>query len=429
MRRTVLLAVLLAASTAAFAEDGMGPQRLGIYARLVATDPGGSSVMVERADGALWVFRVDAAAMGELAALKSGDEVMLTFVNDGPGTNEDDLVRDVELLASPMRAGFPLPFGVRSGLVLREAAYLRASAIRPRETMSATGVDADFAVPGPVVLDAEGGAFATTGVAAGGVVGSGFGVTTADGLLPGLTTPGPVLAGGRNLVAGTDRFASAVPGTFAQTQPVGSFTPGNVAPNMENPGAVGTGDALSRPAADTPFTPGVVVPGVRDAAAGRGGTRGTQPSVETGFTPGTVAPGVRDTRAGAAGGLRPGETLSTTGVPANLVAPTNVNTATGAATGTLGAGQATGTTGTAQTGVVTGGGAPVVGATAPATVPVTPTGHGTATTGTAAGVPTGHTGGSTTLTPGARSTTGTSGVSGTATGTTTGGVSGGGSNR
>jgi hypothetical protein len=410
MKRTGLLAVLLAACAPVFADEGLGPQRFGIYARLVATDPGGASLMVERADGRLWVFRTDGEAARDLAGLKSGDEVMLTFVNDGPGTNDDDVVRDVELLASPVRAGIPLPFGVRTGLALREAAWLRAAMVRPRETLSASGVDADLAVPGPVILDDQGGVLDTSGAP---------GAQTTDGLLPGLATPGPVLVAGRNLVAGTDRFVSAVPGTFAQPRAEGNFTPGNVAPNMEDPGAVNAGGALSRPAAETPFTPGVVVPGVRDTAAGRGGTRITQPAVETGFTPGTVAPGVRDARTGSAA-LQPGrETLSSTGVPAALVAPTAVNTATVAPTaGTVGATTgaapgATTATGTGQGGV-TSGGTPLVGPTAP----VTP---GNGSHGAA---PSAHTGASPTLTPGARSTGAAAGVRGTTTGTTGGSVGG-----
>jgi hypothetical protein len=454
MARTGLLALLLAAAASVAAAE---EQRFGMYARLVATDPAGTSVMVERADGQLWVYRLDAAAAREIAGLSAGDEVVLTFVYDGPGSGGDDVIRDVERLATPTRAGFSLPFGVLAGTTLRDAGQLRtATTIRPRSTAvgDGVGVDADLAVPGPVVLDGQPGTLDSSGVlGAGGVVGGTVsGLRTADGLLPGLSNPGPVLIDGRNLVAGTDRgFTSAVPGSFASTtdvtgrvvtdaarpQAAGSFTPGNVAPNVENPNAGNTGNELARPAADTPFTPGVVTPGVRDAAAGRGGVRGAQPNLETGFTPGTVAPGVRDPRVGTSSSTlsTPGrETIGTTGVPATLVPPQAVNGSTGGTiVGTVGGTGTTnvGTATTAAPGTTTVGGTPLPGArTAP-----TPTGHGAVAP--QPGVPSGGHAGTTTAPAPARTgtpSTGAAGVGSTTgtTGSTTGSTAApaaGGSNR
>lgn len=86
----------------------------------LATNADRSRLLLERLDARLVVFRVDPAAAAALDAVRVGDPVLLTFVNDGAGGG--DLVRAVRpgtpgVLASGGTAG-RLPFGLVAGTPL-----------------------------------------------------------------------------------------------------------------------------------------------------------------------------------------------------------------------------------------------------------------------------------------------------------------------
>ena len=300
MNRTSIFALVVAAATAAPAPAETGRQRFQAYGRLVAANPSASTVMVERIDGTLWVYRVDGTAARELSALRAGQEVALTFIYDGPGRDDADVVRDFEILAPTVDTVSAMPFGVVAGTSVTEAGYVRTAGgawgIGAQRLDTTGGLLPGLGVPGPVLLPVG------SGVRSGGVVSGG-------GLVAAATT------------ADTLRVVGLASDTSGRPQAAGNFTPGNTAPNVRNPGATGpsTAGTLARPAAQSGFTPGTRAPGVRDLSVGR-------------------------------------ETL-TPGVPANLVIPNNAATGTG--TPVQGGGTPTATGGpaaAAQTG--TGGTSP-----------------------------------------------------------------------
>lgn len=272
---------------------------------VIAGDAGQGTLLVQRADGTLWVFRVSPAALPRLSGLRTGDEVVLAFDNaDGRG----DLVRSIELMAPRTEAAgvtlaHVLPFGVLRGVPILDVgaavAGLGAAGPDPREPE--TPVPGTFAgVPG--------------GVPIGTVFAAGF-----PGAFPSLVTPGavPLIPGGTAIATASVSTPSAplrvrsvfpegaVPPLSAAAEAAGALGQPARADVQGLPfgaAAVGPGVAPAPPPASAgftptpqqtgPFTPGTIAPGVRqDVPSGIPGVA-PRPQVQGPFTPGTVVPGV-----------------------------------------------------------------------------------------------------------------------------------------
>lgn len=349
----------MAAATAAPAPADTGRQRFQAYGRLVAANPAASTVMVERIDGTLWVYRVDRTASRELASLRAGQEVALTFVYDGPGRDEADVVRDFEVLAPTVATQSAMPFGVMAGTSLMEAGFIRTAGgawgIGAQRLDTVGGLLPGLGVPGPVLLPVGSGVTGQGGVVSGGLVAT---ATTNDTLR-----------------------GSGFLNDPSRPQAAGNFTPGNVAPNVQSPGATNPSVAgpLARPSAQSGFTPGMVAPGVPDASTPAGRETLTSAVPANMVIPNNAATGTGNPVQGGgipvgAGGMAPAANT-----PPGMTQPPGTTQAPGTADQTNGA--QTGTTSQPS------GTQPQDGASTPATgaTPGSTSGAGTTGTGTIGG--------------------------------------------